>query len=212
MFTNKKVNVVLDETNFLIWKQQIFLTVRSHRLERLLNGTMLVPPEFIVDENGVSVINEAFEDFMAQDSALTSWLLSTISALLLPQFVGAESVAAFWRTVVQFFVNRSTTVMNLHYKLQSLRKGDDSMRVYFTHIKEICDALESCGSPMSQIELVLSVLKGLPREYQSFMELITTSPYTLSLDRIYSVLIDAETQLAGFNSHAENFPMSADVV
>ncbi|KAE8721332.1 hypothetical protein F3Y22_tig00016212pilonHSYRG00019 [Hibiscus syriacus] len=48
VFTNKSVNVVLDETNFLFWKQQVLLTVRSHRLERMLNGTMLPTPEMVV--------------------------------------------------------------------------------------------------------------------------------------------------------------------
>ncbi|XP_038999599.1 uncharacterized protein LOC120125173 [Hibiscus syriacus] len=88
---------------------QVLLTVHSHQLERILNGTMLVPPELVVDDNEVYIVNEEFKDFMAQDSALASWLLSTISALLLPQLLGAESAMAVWHTVVQFFANRSTT-------------------------------------------------------------------------------------------------------
>ncbi|KAL4387291.1 hypothetical protein GQ457_09G024670 [Hibiscus cannabinus] len=45
IFTNKMINIVLDETIFLLWKQQVLLTVRSHRLERLLTGDLVVPPE-----------------------------------------------------------------------------------------------------------------------------------------------------------------------
>ncbi|KAE8714910.1 Glucose-6-phosphate/phosphate translocator 2 [Hibiscus syriacus] len=177
-----------------------------------LNGTMPIPPEFVVNTECASVVNEAYEDFLAQDNALASWLLSTISASLLPQFVGAESASAVWSTIIQFFANKSTTtVMNLHYKLQSIRKGDDSKHVYLTRIKEVCDALASCGSPVSQVEHVVSILKGLPREYQSFMAVITSSSETLSLDRVYSMLVDAETQLAGFDAQPENLPMSASV-
>ncbi|KAE8673735.1 hypothetical protein F3Y22_tig00111774pilonHSYRG00280 [Hibiscus syriacus] len=66
MFTNKKLNVVLDEMNFLPWKQQVLLTVQSHHLERLLTGSMPVPPETIVDQNGEVMLNEVFKDFMAQ--------------------------------------------------------------------------------------------------------------------------------------------------
>ncbi|KAK8503604.1 hypothetical protein V6N12_024776 [Hibiscus sabdariffa] len=36
-FTNKRINVLLDVSNFLIWKQQVQLTVRSHRIEKYLN-------------------------------------------------------------------------------------------------------------------------------------------------------------------------------
>ncbi|KAE8686060.1 hypothetical protein F3Y22_tig00111086pilonHSYRG00004 [Hibiscus syriacus] len=154
-FSHKKVNVMLDEMNFLLWKQQVLLTVRSHRLERLLTGAVSTPPETIVDDNGVAQINEEYEEFVAQDSAFALWLLSTISAPLLPQFVGAESASAVWNTVLQFFSARSTTaVMSLHYKLQSLKKGGDTMRVYLTRVKEVCDALESCGSPVPPVERI----------------------------------------------------------
>ncbi|KAE8691231.1 Serine/threonine-protein kinase [Hibiscus syriacus] len=106
--------------------------------KRLLTGSLQPPPTFVAGANGESVPNELYDDFVAQDSALASWLLSTISSHMLSQFVGAETAMAAWNKVLQFFANRSTTaVISLHYKLQSLRKGDDSMRTYLTRIKEI---------------------------------------------------------------------------
>ncbi|KAL4355171.1 hypothetical protein GQ457_06G023140 [Hibiscus cannabinus] len=45
MFTNKKINVVLDETNFHLWKQQVLLTVRSYQLEKILIGKVMPPAE-----------------------------------------------------------------------------------------------------------------------------------------------------------------------
>ncbi|KAE8665018.1 V-type proton ATPase subunit G3-like [Hibiscus syriacus] len=57
----------------------------------------------------------------------------------------------------------------------------------------------------------LSILKGLPKEYQSFVAIITTIKESLSLDRIYSRLIDSKTQLVGFNVLEESLPMSADL-
>ncbi|KAG8504061.1 hypothetical protein CXB51_002394 [Gossypium anomalum] len=42
-FINKKLNVRLDEKNFLQWKQQVFLTVCSHGLEKFLTGEVTVP-------------------------------------------------------------------------------------------------------------------------------------------------------------------------
>ncbi|KAL4311694.1 hypothetical protein GQ457_01G027230 [Hibiscus cannabinus] len=47
VFTNKNVNVVLDEMNFLLWKQ-VLLTVRSHHLEKLLTGAEKPPTETVV--------------------------------------------------------------------------------------------------------------------------------------------------------------------
>ncbi|KAL4319057.1 hypothetical protein GQ457_18G024390 [Hibiscus cannabinus] len=137
LFSNMRVNIVLDDLNFLLWKQQILLAVRSHRLEKFLTGKVKAPPEMVTNEDDESVENEEYELFVAQDSALASWLLSTISPHLLPQFVGVESASEIWTTVTKFFASRSTTIMSLHYKLKSLKKGDLSMRTYISQIKEL---------------------------------------------------------------------------
>ncbi|KAE8695100.1 WUSCHEL related homeobox 13 isoform 2 [Hibiscus syriacus] len=99
LFTHKNINILLDEANFLLWKQQVLLMVRSHRLERLLNGELLPQLARISDESGVIVANDDYESFVAQDSALASLLLSTISNPLLPQFVGAEMAVDVWQTI-----------------------------------------------------------------------------------------------------------------
>ncbi|KAL4325113.1 hypothetical protein GQ457_11G022720 [Hibiscus cannabinus] len=204
VFTNKKVNVVLDEFNYLVWKQQVLLAVRSLRLEKLLTGSLTAPPVTVRSADGTMVENEAYEVFVAQDSALASWLLSTISPSLLPQFVGAETAAAIWSIVLRFFASRSTTtVMSLHYKLHSLKKGDMSMRAYISQIKEICNALASSGSPISDLETIATILNGLSIEYQPFVAVITASREPFTLDAAISVLLDAEVQLSSFNPLSE---------
>ncbi|KAE8688933.1 Detected protein of confused Function [Hibiscus syriacus] len=171
------------------------------------------PSATVINEHGDLVPNELYEDYVPQDNALVSWLLSTISPHLMSQFIGAETTTAVWNTVLQFFTNRSTTaVISLHYKLQSLKKGNDNMHTYLTHIKEVCDTLESCECVIPQAEHVTSILKGLPREYQPYIAFITTMKDALSLDKICSMLIDAETQLAGFDSQEKSLPMSVHVV
>ncbi|KAE8727992.1 putative catalytic [Hibiscus syriacus] len=210
-FSNKKVTVVLDETNFLLWKQHILLTVRSHRLERLLTGDVSSLPMTVIDPNGETRVNNEYEDFVAQDIALASWLFSTMSTHLLPQFVGADTAAAVWETVLKFFANRSTmSVTSLHYKLQSIRKCNDSMRTYLTRIKKVCDALAFCGSAVPPVEQIVTILKGLPREYQPFMAVVSTMKEDLSIDNIHTMLMDAEVQIARFDEQQEILPMSAN--
>ncbi|KAL4296184.1 hypothetical protein GQ457_12G002980 [Hibiscus cannabinus] len=188
-FTNKKISIVLDECNFLMWKQQVLLAVRSLRLEKLLTG-VLTPPSATVVREGRVLENEDYDVFMAQDSALASWLLSTISPQLLPEFVGAETAAAIWTTVLKFFSSRSTTtVMSLHYRLRAVKKGDQSMH-----------------APISDLEKIATILNGLPMEYQPFVAVITASRDPFTLDAAILVLIDAETQLTNFNPILEVSP------
>ncbi|MBA0677323.1 hypothetical protein Goari_018738, partial [Gossypium aridum] len=74
-FNNKKLNVRLDEKNFLQWKQQVFLTVHNHGLEKFLTGEVTVPSAKVRNSEGELVENEAYERYIQQDCALASWLL-----------------------------------------------------------------------------------------------------------------------------------------
>ncbi|KAE8682231.1 Detected protein of unknown function [Hibiscus syriacus] len=76
---------------------------------------------------------------------------------------------------------------------QQLKSGS-----YLTKIKEVCDALAACGSVVTNLEQIATILNGLSFEYQPFMAMITASKDIFSVDGVKSILVDAETQLSGF--------------
>ncbi|KAE8731097.1 putative E3 ubiquitin-protein ligase XBAT35 [Hibiscus syriacus] len=127
MFTNKKINVELDEMNFMLWKHQVLLIVRSHRLERLLTGALKPPPELVADENGAMIPNEDYEDFVAQDSALASCLEHCVTIICY------EIIDNSYEFALQTAVSQESIVPT--------------------------------------VGQIVSILKGLPREYQTFMAL-----------------------------------------
>ncbi|MBA0596308.1 hypothetical protein Gorai_013134, partial [Gossypium raimondii] len=175
-FSTKCVNVRLDEKNYLIRKQQVLFTICGHSLEHFLDSSTFPPSKFIVViESGKSVPNEAYTLFAKQDCALASWILSTVSLDIVTQLVGAKTSASIWSTLTQLFLYLSTTkVMHLHCKLRSLRKGTLFMQDYLSKIKEVCDTLVACHSPISTIEHIATILNCLPRDYNSFVVVITS--------------------------------------
>ncbi|KAL4368866.1 hypothetical protein GQ457_05G027740 [Hibiscus cannabinus] len=196
-FANKQISIKLDDTNFLLWKQQVVLMIRGHDLEHLLDESTPIPPKVVTDSNGQISLNPGYRRFKKLDSSLASWLLSTISPNILPQLVGAETTAAIWSTLVKQFSKLSTTkVMNLHCRLRALKKGSLSVRDYTTQIKEICDLLATSGSPVSEVEQIATVLNGLPIEFEPFIAAITVSREPYTLETVTSVLMDAESRLA----------------
>ncbi|KAL4280713.1 hypothetical protein GQ457_03G011590 [Hibiscus cannabinus] len=171
------------------------LAVHNHRLEKLLTSALKAPPATVVGSDGQLVENEDYEIYVAQDSTL---------------FVGAETAAAIRSTVLKFFASRSrTTVMSLHYRLRSLKKGDASMRDFVSKVKEVCDAIASCGSSISDLENIATIFNGLPGEYQLFVAVITANRDPYTLDEAVSILFDVQTQLHSFN-HTE-FPHTLSV-
>lgn len=60
--------------------------------------------------------------------------------------------------------------MNLKLQLQTLKKGNLSMKDYLMKMKTICDTLAACGQPISEEDQVLSILAGLrPKSSQPLL-------------------------------------------
>lgn len=91
-FSNKKITIWLDDHNFLLWKQQVYLMVKQHRLHRFLDGTIPTPPLTVRAESGELVPNPELDEFESLDSALASWLLASVAPSILPEQVGLEIV------------------------------------------------------------------------------------------------------------------------
>ncbi|KAL4290323.1 hypothetical protein GQ457_14G010300 [Hibiscus cannabinus] len=196
VFSNKRINVCLTRSNYLLWKQQVVLTIRGLGLEGYLDGSITTPPKMVRNSAGEQVVNPSYLQHVKQDSFLASWLLSTVSPDILPQLVGSETAHSVWDAVTKLFSNLSTTkIMNLHCRLRSLKKGSLSMQDYTMAIKEVCDLLATCGSPITDIEHIATILNGLPVEYEPSVAAITAIKDTFSVDNVVSILIDAETRL-----------------
>ncbi|GMJ10654.1 hypothetical protein HRI_004734600 [Hibiscus trionum] len=98
-FSNKRINVCLDDTNFLLWKQQVILTIRGLGLEAFIDPDTLKPVKVIDRASGDRIVNHAYTQFVKQDSSLASWLLSTVSSDILPQLVEAKISSEIWSVI-----------------------------------------------------------------------------------------------------------------
>ncbi|KAL4324140.1 hypothetical protein GQ457_11G003170 [Hibiscus cannabinus] len=74
-------------------------------------------------------------------------------------------------------------------------KGTQTMREYTMAVKETCDLLTTCGSAISDIEHIATILNGLPIEYEPSVAAITSSKETYTVENLVSILVDAETRL-----------------
>ncbi|MBA0794332.1 hypothetical protein Gohar_018671, partial [Gossypium harknessii] len=83
-------------------------------------------------------------------------------------------------------------------------KGALSMQDYLSQIREGCDTLAACSSPILAIEHNSAILNGLPHDHDFFVAVITSSHKPYTFDRVASILMDAESRL----QEPFRFPMS----
>ena len=81
--------------------------------------------------------------------------------------------------------------MSLRNELNAVKKGSDSMHVYFQKIKQIQDRLAAVSVVLDDEDLLHVALDGLPLEYDSFSSAIRTRSDVISIEEI-NILLNAE--------------------
>ncbi|MBA0869593.1 hypothetical protein Goshw_000339, partial [Gossypium schwendimanii] len=189
----KHDTVKLNAHNFLLWKHQILLILEGYGLHEFVLGTIQVPPQSVLDSNGVPVTNPEFVFHKQQDKLLASWLLSTISDTILVRLTGASKSFDIWSAVIKRFASKSSlTVSSLRHTLFSQKKGQLTIQEYLAKVQSQCDILLAAGSSISEQEQITVILAGLPVEYDSIR--VIASSMNFSLDYFTEMLTDCEAR------------------
>ncbi|MBA0870629.1 hypothetical protein Goshw_015095 [Gossypium schwendimanii] len=69
---------------------------QMHRLQGYVEGTIAVPPRVISTDSRLQIQNPTFVTYEQQDSALASWLMSSVSPSLHTHLVGLRSAFEIW--------------------------------------------------------------------------------------------------------------------
>src|ERR1044072_553459 len=97
------LTVKLDDTNFRSWRQQVSGVIRTHHLQRFIENPD-IPPRFLTEEDRVAADeNPAYTAWIQQDSALFTWLLSSLSESVLPTVVNCTRSWQIWSEILGFF-------------------------------------------------------------------------------------------------------------
>ncbi|KAJ4973801.1 hypothetical protein NE237_006975 [Protea cynaroides] len=130
-----------------------------------------------------------------KDQMLLSWINATLSDSMLPYIVGVTPAQRAWNLLKQRYA--STTLshdMALKRKLNQLKKGSQPMNDYIKQIKMLSDQLVVCGATVSDDDLILITLYGLPLTYHQFCSLIRIHARStiLFLKELHTLLICEE--------------------
>ncbi|KAK6120608.1 hypothetical protein DH2020_045641 [Rehmannia glutinosa] len=199
------VTVKLNESNHLVWKQQIWAAIRGYGLEGYLTGLCPMPDEFTPCASATEApkTNPSYLQWNRQDQLLASWLLSALSESILITTVGLNTSKEIWDCLKTTFANQNQAkVMQYRLHLQTLKKGNLQMKDYLNKIKSCCDLLGSAGEPVSQKDQVMYVLSGLGPEYNSVMVSATSRLEPWSLSELHALLRIFENRLETFESRS----------
>ncbi|KAH0701718.1 hypothetical protein KY285_015996 [Solanum tuberosum] len=176
------IPTTLDYTNYMLWRELFLPVFKGHGVYGFIDGSYPCPEPTLTMENGTSTINPAI---IRPNSSLTA--------------------REAWLQIERLFRDHaSSRTLQLKVQFHNLKKGSLSISDYVHRLKSIADALISIGNPISDSDLVLQVLSGLPSEYLSVSTSISTKIPLPSFLETRSLLFLHETQLNGLSSAASD--------
>ncbi|KAB2605030.1 hypothetical protein D8674_004747 [Pyrus ussuriensis x Pyrus communis] len=204
------LTIRLQEDNFVKWSFQFRSVLEGNDLFDHFDGTSVCPPKFVFTEDGgiTTEVTAAYKEWIKRDRALVSLLLATLGDEAVEYVVGSRTAHEAWMNLQDQFATVSRARVNhLKTELLTIKKGSDSVEKYMLRIKVLKDQLLAAGEVVSENDLIVAALAGLPAEFNMIRTVIVARETPISLKEFRAQLLAAERTAE--DSHSTmTFPMS----
>lgn len=193
------VSEKLAKNNHATWKAQVVATMRGARLEGYLTGKATAPAAELDGKDGdkgVKVVNPAYDDWLASDQQVLSFLLASVSKEVLTQIATKTTAVDAWRTIETMFSSQKRArAVNTRLALSTTHKGNMTVTEYVGKMRSLGDEMAAAGRPLEDDELVEYILTGLDEEYDSLVSGVLSRTDPISVSELYSQMLAFETRV-----------------
>ncbi|VFQ97288.1 unnamed protein product [Cuscuta campestris] len=190
-----KVPILLSfsEPNYKKWSRLFLLLIRRFSLGDFLTGKS-------------SPSSDDDSEWFQLDALIQGWILSTVNDEVCDLVLSTtNSASELWKSIYNMFHdNKPARAMQLEHQFRTTTKGSLSMTTYCQTLRNLADWLDDVDAPVSEQQLVLQVLRGLPddlRSQTSFLQ-YQTPPPTFLQTRLTLLLIEQQRAELGVGGGA----------
>ena len=207
------MTIKLDNTNYIVWRHQITMVLKTYSLFELIEKPQLIPDQYLKDLSGAytTVVNPDFLIWKSKEKALLTFTSSILTPTILAITMGCSSALKVWKVLENRFSSISRShVLNLKGEFHNIKKGTDLVDLYLQKIKVVRDKLLAVGVIMDDEELLHITLKGLLKEYNAFRSTIRTRSTHVSFNEL-STMFNVEDESLNDGSEIKDtiFAMAA---
>ncbi|KAF5480844.1 hypothetical protein F2P56_001555 [Juglans regia] len=150
-----------------------------------------MPPKTINDAP-----NPEYTSWNLQDQLIMSAIYSSLTYTVLSHILDCTTSRQIWQTLHGLCLAQSTAhLMHTKFQLATLKKGFDSISMYFHKAKALSASLNAAGHPLPESKFIINLLTGLGTDFELVVSSITTRPGPLSTSQVYSFLVNHESRL-----------------
>ncbi|KAL6288526.1 hypothetical protein ACE6H2_006036 [Prunus campanulata] len=171
------------------------LLLRGHGVLGFVDGSMPCPAQFTsAAEN--HTVSDAYQVWKIHDNALMILITATLSFSAISFVIGSQSSREMWLNLKERFASISrTSIFQMKTDLQNIKKGPESIDQYLQKIKDSRDQLSAVGVDISDEDIMIFTLKGLPVEYNTIKAVIRGRESVLSMKELRFQLKAEESTL-----------------
>lgn len=139
----------LAKGNHATWKAQVLAAIRGARLEGYITGKTKAPAAEVQEGSGdkkTAVINPAYEDWLATDQQVLSFLLASLSKEILPQVAAKMTAADAWAEIESMFSSQTRArTVNTRMALSNTKKDNMTVAEYYGKMRALGDEMMAAG-------------------------------------------------------------------
>jgi hypothetical protein len=174
------ITIKLTKKNYLLWRAQLLPYLRSTNLIGYMDGSIPALAKQVASSTTAGadlVSNPVYTVWYNQDQQL----LSSMAEDVLHDVTDDTSLKEAWVTLKWMFSSSTQArTVQIHEKLATIKKLDLSPVDYFAKVKHLV-----ADAALTDDEVIVYLLAGLPSNYDSFVTSMTTKSEPLTLDDVY---------------------------
>jgi hypothetical protein len=202
----------LGKSNHATWRTQVLATLRSARLEGYVTGKKEALVEEIedkVDGKKVMVPNSKYEDWLAADQQVFSFLLASVSKEILIRIAMVKTVVEAWTKLEDQFTSQTRAhTISTRMTLANICKGNLSVTEYLAKMQSLDNDMSATGKPLDDEDLVQYILAGLDEDYDSVVNSVLARPQAITVSELAYQMLAFESHIdlrSGCSGSSANF-------
>jgi hypothetical protein len=197
--------------NYRLWCTQVLPEIHAAQLEGFLDGPEKAPEknlEIEKDSKKLIVPNPDYAVWRVHDQHVLTYLVTSLSREVLAGVASNAMAATMWAAISRSFASQSwSRVLHLCNQLVVMHEGDMSIASYFLTMRGYVDEMAATGKPLDDDDVVSYILNGLDADYSSLIEQVNGMTKTISLETLYSQLLDTKARVASQKMQREQYHM-----
>ncbi|KAF2300583.1 hypothetical protein GH714_014163 [Hevea brasiliensis] len=169
------------------------------------------PPSASIKKEGQQVSNPDYEFWDCRDQLILAAIIASVTFYVMNIIVDAKTSAEAWTKLQVAFANKlATRILSSREKLSRTKRDSRPVAEYLQTVKSIAEELSLCGSPITDVDLVVHVLGGVGSEFCDIAAVIHARDTVITFDELQDKLLAHELYLKQIDPSFDSTPIIAN--